>query len=106
MSSIYDSFSEPSPGWYIIHPEGSSWFVIQINNGGNMCNLVCKDHMDLHIAANDKFAEVCRAIKNEEVDIELPMDKAKGVIDIFNHWPLRRDDSMNPDMCVVERVRI
>ena len=79
--------------WYVIFPEGSAWVAIHPASG----NRIEQANASTHIAAGDRYADICRAIAAGETDENVSPAVAEAVV---SEW----DADADAMCCVVERI--
>lgn len=84
-------------GWYVIYPDGGAWVAVELDRSGRMVDLIEEANVETHLAARDRLAFVCEALRGEQFDASVTAEQADAVV---RAWSPDAD----PECCVVERV--
>ena len=84
-------------GWYVMFPESSAWIAVKINNAGDVVAIVEEANAATHIAAGDRSAWICEAVRNSETDEQVTAEDAAAVVEAY-------DSDMDYTCCVVMKI--
>ena len=86
---------------FVLFPEGSSWIAVEFDRTNQINRMTEQCNAATHVAANDAWAAVCKAIADSETDATVSVEVANRVIEAYNDY---HGTDMAPESVCVEEV--